>query len=33
MAASLIMTIPSLILFFIAQKQIVGSVAHTGVKG
>ncbi len=33
MAASLIMTLPSLVLFFIAQKQIVGSVAHTGVKG
>lgn len=33
MAASLIMTVPSLILFFLAQKQIVGSVAHTGTKG
>lgn len=33
MAASLIVTMPSLILFFIAQKQIIGSYAHTGVKG
>ena len=33
MAASLIVTLPSLILFFIAQKQIIGSTAHTGVKG
>ena len=33
MAASLIVTLPSLILFFLAQKQIIGSTAHTGVKG
>lgn len=33
MAASLIVTLPSLILFFIAQKQIIGSTAHVGVKG
>ena len=33
MAASLIITTPSLILFFVAQRQIMGSVAHTGVKG
>lgn len=33
MAASLIVTAPSLILFFIAQKQIVGSIAYSGVKG
>lgn len=33
MAASLIVTLPSLILFFLAQKQIIGSTAHVGVKG
>lgn len=33
MAASLIVTLPSLILFFLAQKQIIGSTVHTGVKG
>ena len=33
MAASLIVTLPSLILFFLAQKQIIGSTAHTGMKG
>jgi ABC-type glycerol-3-phosphate transport system permease component len=33
MAASLIVTLPSLILFFIAQKQIIGSIYSTGIKG
>ena len=33
MAASLIVTLPSLVLFFLAQKQIIGSTVHTGVKG
>lgn len=33
MAASLIVTLPSLILFFIAQKQIIGSISSTGIKG
>lgn len=33
MAASLIVTLPSLVLFFLAQKQIIGSTAYTGVKG
>lgn len=33
MAASLIITAPSLLLFFIAQRQIIDSVAQTGIKG
>ena len=33
MAASLIVTLPSLILFFLDQKQVIGSTAHVGVKG
>ena len=33
MAAALVITVPSLILFFIAQRQIVDSVAQTGIKG
>ena len=33
MAASLLVVTPSLILFFLAQKQIIGSTAYTGVKG
>ena len=33
MAASLIVTVPSLVLFFLAQKQIIGSAVHSGVKG
>lgn len=33
MAAALIITIPSLVLFFTAQKQIIDSVSHTGMKG
>lgn len=33
MAASLIVTLPSLVLFFLAQKQIIGSTATVGLKG
>jgi multiple sugar transport system permease protein len=33
MAASLIVTLPTLVLFFIAQKQIVNSAVDSGVKG
>jgi ABC-type glycerol-3-phosphate transport system permease component len=33
MAAALVITVPSLVLFFIAQRQIVDSVAQSGIKG
>ena len=33
MSASLIVTLPSLVLFFLAQKQIIGSTATVGLKG
>ena len=33
MAASLLMTLPVIALFFIAQKQFIQGVTFTGIKG
>jgi multiple sugar transport system permease protein len=33
MAANLIMMLPPLILFFVAQKQLIGGIASVGLKG
>jgi ABC-type glycerol-3-phosphate transport system permease component len=33
MAASLISVIPMLILYFVAQKQLIGGIASVGLKG